>query len=114
MNVFRIKQTDGKFSLENKYNDLVKVILEARLEFLNFKIEEQAREGLSEAGNDAGELDLGIAYKTNKIALIEAFRLAGKNKNVTQAHSNKIHNYDANIENYYNLIYYIGKSTRLC
>lgn len=113
MNVFRIRQADGKFLIENKYNDLVKVILEARLEFLNFKIEEQERVGKSKGGNDAGELDLSISYKANKIALIEAFRLEGKNSNVVQDHSDKIHNYDSNIENYYNLIYFIGESNRM-
>lgn len=104
----REKQADGSYKLENQYNDLLNVILTAKIEHLNWQVTDQERVGLSAANRDAGEADLIIQHSNNKFALIEAFRLKGKDKSTTQSHSSKVHGYTPNIENYYNLIYYIG------
>ncbi|MDP8079113.1 hypothetical protein [Phocoenobacter skyensis] len=104
----REKQSDGSYKVENQYNDLVKVILSARLEYLNWQVTDQERTGISANDRDAGEADIIIKHKNNTFALIEAFRLKGGDKSTTQPHSNKVNSYAPNISNYYNLIYYIG------
>ena len=104
----RQKQSDGSYKLENQYNDLLAVILKSKFEYLNWQVTDQERIGLTQSGQDAGEADLIIQHMNNKFALIEPFRLAGKDKSVTQSHSKKTYDYCPNIENYYNVIYFIG------
>ncbi|MCG3873251.1 hypothetical protein [Psychrobacter sp. Ps7] len=104
----REKQSDGSYKLENQYNDLLAVILKSKFEYLNWQVTDQERVGLTQSGQDAGEADLIVQHKNNKFALIEPFRLAGKDKSVTQSHSRKTYDYCPNIENYYNVIYFIG------
>lgn len=104
----REKQSDGSYKLENQYNDLLAVILKSKFEYLNWQVTDQERIGLTQSGQDAGEADLIIQHKNDKFALIEPFRLAGKDKSVTQSHSKKTYDYCPNIENYYNVIYFIG------
>lgn len=104
----REKQSNGSYKLENQYNDLLAVILKSKFEYLNWQVTDQERVGLTQSGQDAGEADLIIQHMNNKFALIEPFRLAGKDKSVTQSHSKKTYDYCPNIENYYNVIYFIG------
>ncbi|MGP9689575.1 hypothetical protein ACT3TH_10480 [Psychrobacter sp. AOP22-C1-C5] len=104
----REKQSNGSYKLENQYNDLLAVILKSKFEYLNWQVTDQERVGLTQSGQDAGEADLIIQHMNNKFALIEPFRLAGRDKSVTQSHSKKTYDYCPNIENYYNVIYFIG------
>ncbi|MEG0347722.1 MAG: hypothetical protein RR605_06680 [Acinetobacter sp.] len=95
---------------EDEYNDLLLILLKFKFSDFGWSFEDQTRSGTSSTKKGAGEIDLAISHKNNKIALIEAFRLAGKDITVTQEHSHKTSLYAKNLNTYYMLIYFIGDS----
>ncbi|OUT25450.1 hypothetical protein H125_16204, partial [Acinetobacter nosocomialis P020] len=95
---------------EDEYNDLLLILLKFKFSDFGWSLEDQTRSGTSSTKKRAGEIDIAISHKSNKIALIEAFRLKGKNITVTQEHSYKTSLYGRNLNTYYMLIYFIGDS----
>lgn len=95
---------------EDEYNDLLLILLKFKFSDFGWSFEDQTRSGTSSTKKAAGEIDLAISHKNNKIALIEAFRLAGKDITITQEHSHKTSLYARNLNTYYMLIYFIGNS----
>lgn len=95
---------------EDEYNDLLLILLKFKFSDFGWSLEDQTRSGTSSTKKGAGEIDIAISHKSNKIALIEAFRLKGKNITVTQEHSHKTSLYGRNLNTYYMLIYFIGDS----
>lgn len=93
-----------KIDNENKYNDLVKVILGASLESENWNVGQEHRSGEPASGSkDLGRLDFGIEKRNKVIAVCEAL----KYDNNPKRHIEKVFNYDSErklffIINYYN------------
>ena len=97
-------------SREDRYNDLFVAILKLRFQLWGWGIHDQARRGSSPSGKSAGETDLTIEAGNKTIALFEALILKGKNKSTTQAHVLKTFDYAKNLERYYMIVYFMGKS----
>ncbi len=89
---------------ENKYNDIVKVILGASLESENWNVGQEHRSGEPASGSkDLGRLDFGIEKQNKVIAVCEAL----KYDNNPKGHIEKVFNYYSErklffIINYYN------------
>lgn len=93
---------------ENEYNDLLLILLKFKFAEFGWSFDDQPRSGTSSTKKDAGEIDIAINYKNNKIALIEAFRLINRNTKLTQAHAHKTSLYAKNLSTYYMVVYFIG------
>lgn len=96
---------------ENELNDILQVAIRPRLALFGWSIPDQSRAGKSPTGIDAGELDFVIESGGNKIALIEALVLKGKDKTKTQKHVLKIFDYVGYLQRYYIVIYFKGPLT---
>lgn len=101
-----IKEVSG----EDRYNDLFVATLKLRFQLWGWSIHDQARRGNSPTKKSAGETDLTIEAGNKTIALFEALILRGKNKKTTQTHIIKTFGYAKNLERYYMIIYFTGKS----
>lgn len=93
---------------EDEYNDLLLILLKFKFSDFGWSFEDQTRSGTSSTKKGAGEIDIAICHRNQKIALIEAFRLKGKDIGVTCDHSHKTNLYGRNLNTYYMLIYFIG------
>ncbi len=93
---------------ENQLNDMLQVTIKPRLTFWGWNISDQSRTGKSPTGKDAGETDFVIESGGNKIAVIEALVLEGKDKSKTQKHVLKIFDYVDYLQRYYVVIYFKG------
>ena len=84
-----------QISLEDKYNDLMEVLLNARMMIWNWKVCGQSRGAFSESGSvglQPGERDLPIMDNNGRVLLMcEAFIYRDKAR--TQSHLQKVFNY---------------------
>lgn len=85
-------QAIEKINSEDKYNDLVEVLLNARIAFYNWRVKDQSRGAYSGTAKDAGERDLSITDKNDQMLLLcEAFIL--RDQAQTTKHLQKVFNY---------------------
>ncbi|WP_109830112.1 hypothetical protein [Reichenbachiella versicolor] len=76
---------------EDKYNDLIQVILGARLSFLKWVVVDQSRAAFSASHKSLGERDLVIKDSNEEMLVCEAFIL--RSKELVQSHLFKVFNY---------------------
>lgn len=95
---------------EDKYTDLLQSVLTMRFAVWGWDLSEQARSGSSYAKKDLGRLDLLIKSAGISFALWEAFILTGSNKKTTTEHILKSLRYMYNLERYYIVVYFLGKT----
>ena len=90
---------------ENTINDYIRDLLGER-----YQVKDQTRQGVSEGGDDAGEVDIQLLYNNLPIVMIEGLILDSVVKEKLYGHMNKIIlNYDPNGCPYVILlIYYKG------
>ena len=85
--------TYNESSNENCLNDFYRDMLSG-MGYMELK--DQTRHGLSESGNDAGEVDILLSKDNKEIALIEGLKLDSVNRSVINKHIQKaISNYNA-------------------
>lgn len=102
----KIKAID-KIGLEDKYNDLVEVLLNARITFWNWRVSGQSRAAFSATGKDAGERDLPVTDKNDQTLLItEAFIYRDQAR--TEEHLQKVFNYNHRRNAFCILVYDTG------
>lgn len=109
---------------EDKYSDLLMLILNSRLQHFHWSIE-TLRGGYSDnkeegtASNTAstkpepnvGEIDFGFySAKHELLAICEALILEGKNTTEVQKHNLKVFNYDPSRKLYFMINYFLGES----
>lgn len=94
---------------ENTMNDYVRDLLGE-----NYQTKDQTRQGVSENGEDAGEIDIQLLHEDLPIVMIEGIILAAVKKKELHSHINKVLNhYDPNGCPYaILLIYYKGKNLK--
>jgi hypothetical protein len=95
---------------EDHYNDIFEILLKRNFHPFYWEVSSQNRSGYSQTGNDAGELDIKISYKSNYVTAIEAFRLETFNTNIIRDHIIKlISKYNSPGAKYlYILVYFEG------
>jgi len=96
---------------EDRYNDLLLATLRLRFQIWAWSIHDQARKGSSPTGKSAGEADITIEAGNITIALFEAMILTGKDKTLTEKHVLKSFSYAKNLDRYYMIVYFKGKTT---
>jgi hypothetical protein len=92
--------------LEDRYNDLVQLALDARINQWNWKIKDQTRGGFSSNSKkyNPGERDIVISDANGEgLAVCEAF--IWKDKSTAESHINKVFNYYHKRSNFIILIY---------
>ena len=94
---------------ENEYSDLLVALLKSNLSCLGWSIEDQTRSGISSTKKDAGEIDISISHRNNRIAAIEALRLKTQNNALITQHILKTISYSPNLCVHYILVYFIGE-----
>jgi internalin A len=76
---------------EDSFTDFISVILEAR----GLRVDSQGRWGISKSEESIGRPDLRVINPEGEtMAIVEAFRLKGRETTVTQRHLQKLFNYD--------------------
>jgi hypothetical protein len=98
----------NKLKTEDDYTDVLQSILALRFPFYGWHIQDNSHMGKSEAGKCPGEPDLIIKSGNHTIAIAEAFKLKGKDTNVTKNHILKCFNYSKTLKRYFIIIYYLG------
>ncbi len=88
---------------EDSWTDFIATILEAR----GLRVDNQSRWGYSESNKSIGRPDLRISNpEGNTLAIVEAFRLKGRETSVIEPHLKKMFNYDpSGCEINYALVY---------
>jgi hypothetical protein len=82
--------------VEDIVNDWVKSLLQQKMSYLSWRVEDQARGGVSRTDKGVGEKDLEVYnHKNEKLLLFEAFRLFSVDKTEIAKHMNKISGYNA-------------------
>lgn len=79
-----------KDAKENDINDRIRDLLDAK----NYTAKDQTRQGISDGGKDAGNLDILIEINKQSIALVEALKLDSVQEKYISDHIDKIFGYD--------------------
>lgn len=94
--------TYSKSSTENQMNDYIRDSLT-----MNYEVSDQTRQGKSETGKDAGEIDIQIRKDGFPIVIIEGIKMDSFNKSNLKTHLDKLLiNYDPNGCPYASLVIY--------
>ncbi|HBR1711526.1 TPA: hypothetical protein L9M15_004525 [Klebsiella quasipneumoniae subsp. similipneumoniae] len=102
----RLGRRSGKGNCEDDFNDFIRDMLLAK----NYEVKDQTREGQSQSGKQAGELDLIIEDKGSLFAIIEALILSAVDKQNIQRHFSKLlSNYNPlMVKRLFMVTYYVG------
>ncbi|BEB20067.1 hypothetical protein ACFH3Z_000956 [Escherichia coli] len=102
----RLGRRSAKGYGEDDFNDFIRDMLLAK----NYEVKDQTREGESQSGKSAGELDLVIEDKGNLFAIIEALILKSLDQaNILKHYSKLISNYNPiNVKRLFLIAYYTG------
>lgn len=93
---------------EDKYNDIIQLILEARVNPWGWQIKDQSRGGKSFSGKSLGERDLKICdHNSCDLVVCEAFIFRGPK--TAKAHIEKVFNYHHKRGSFIMLIYYLKR-----
>ena len=94
---------------EDKYNDLLTLTLNSKLNFIQWTVKDQPRGGKSNTNkNNPGERDFKIEASGERIAIIEALRLNSIAQGSIESHYKKTFNYEPSRKLYYLLTYFEG------
>lgn len=77
-------------SLEDDMNDYLRDLLDA----IGYIVRDQTRQGTSNGGKQAGEVDILVRNENIPFAIIEALKLSSVNKSYISKHIDKIYKYD--------------------
>lgn len=79
-----------KDALEDDINDFIRDLLTA----ISYDLRDQTRQGTSDAGKQAGEVDILIRKENMPFAIVEGLRLSSVDRAYISKHINKIYKYD--------------------
>ncbi|MCV3303695.1 hypothetical protein [Leclercia adecarboxylata] len=102
----RLGRRSAKGKTEDEFNDYIRDMLSAK----NYMIKDQTREGESQSGKQAGELDLIIEDKGDLYSIIEALILESVDKaNILKHFSKLVSNYNPLlVKRLFLITYYMG------
>lgn len=75
---------------ENYRNDFIRDLMDTA----GYDVKDQTRRGISNAGKDAGEIDILVKENDLPVTVIESLNLSSLNTTYLDAHINKIYHYD--------------------
>jgi hypothetical protein len=94
---------------ENKYNDVIQILLQMRMSQWGWFVGDQGRKGSTTAGLELGEIDIDFFDSNNKpIVTCEAFILRNP-KRVSEHLEKLIGKYTHNRKSLITLVYYVGE-----
>lgn len=70
---------------ENSLNDVLRDLLR-----MNYIVEDQSRQGISQSGKEAGEVDFLVSYDKEPVAIMEALKLSTLNRAYIESHIDKL------------------------
>lgn len=102
----RLGRRSAKGYSEDDFNDFLRDMLLAK----NYSVKDQTREGESQSGKQAGELDLIIEDRGDLFAIIEALILSSVDKvNILKHYGKLIRNYNPmHVKKLFLVTYYVG------